>query len=927
MTAAGTPQKVSSTARVAAATSHNHHFPDGACGLDSWANVYLKHVDASADSARWAEPLRLADGSSAPCKTCIGPKGIPQALVERRSGQDNIDLVPMFWLVERGCSVLWEQGVTLVTPKERRLTLACWNELPYLTKKQLEQTLSDLPPQEMPGRSGRTAGARVCSARIVFGPCACTALLSTASVTTKQQQQQQMQQQMQQQQAAYALKADTCFVPIPHRQALSPQHSSQQCMLTVLGSDRHDVPSQTNTQSVTSQHFPAPLPTELAPGHQPTHLQTHDHDHHNSQLVCSTFSTSPQASLSKRGSLRRHLDHLRESMDKEKRERLVKKYISMPDLYYMDEAPVQPHMLSDDAIMEDMGFSKGNTVQFWKLMAGSGKLSARARAQGLLHLPPVDHRWGFHVGRFADQLHLLWALLVYGCEVLFASPTCTPWGNNSRGWERTKLRKERAAEGLSLQFLTVLCFLQVVMGRSYMIENPRGSDLYEESAIQHLRGSDLPWHLTTLDQCSYGATLEGGLIRKSTDIGSNQAVPELSLRCGGDHDHVHLRGSGKDGARTALAAVYPDELCDAILNATRRISTTAIGGRICIKSKSQNHKIQPTIKSSQTQNTGTHFEKYVHARQTISEEQMELIGTMLGKLRVHAHQQGRQQSWEAIVSPWLRQHPQLQLHEVSADAELHWSVVESCCGSSSRSARPRVADSVQDLSREVTAVSTATFAETRKINTATITDTAESPTKPEWEAASTIMKQLLNEAETVIQELRLERLSRAAPAVALHEATCVEDLVKGELNSEDKAWQYKPYDNSSATWQAAAQRKHQHRRRTNQLIGTASVDLSGPHEPTPLVGGKVGQRAGHYFVVMHIRPDNGNGYKDMSTQTYDAGLPEPPDEHHHELPHDDGDHPSDEKRQFESKLPLLYADIISTKAEAAAATQRLLARV
>ena len=71
----------------------------------------------------------------------------------------------------------------------------------------------------------------------------------------------------------------------------------------------------------------------------------------------------------------------------------------------------------------------------------------------------------------------------------------------------------------------------------------------------------------------------------------------------------------------------------------------------------------------------------------------------------------------------------------------------------------------------------------------------------------------------------------------------VEDLIVGSVPEEP--WQYRPFGNESATWQAAAQRRHAHRRRTNVLLGIASVDLSGPHEPTPMVGCKVRQLPGH----------------------------------------------------------------------------------
>ena len=82
----------------------------------------------------------------------------------------------------------------------------------------------------------------------------------------------------------------------------------------------------------------------------------------------------------------------------------------------------------------------------------------------------------------------------------------------------------------------------------------------------------------------------------------------------------------------------------------------------------------------------------------------------------------------------------------------------------------------------------------------------------------------------------------------------VEDLIVPSLAEEP--WQYKPYTKYSATWQAAAQLRHQHRRRTDTVIGVASVDLSGPHEPTPVPGARqLTQGEGHYFLALTIYPD------------------------------------------------------------------------
>ena len=112
----------------------------------------------------------------------MGPKGIPQALVLEKDNEENIDLLPMYWLIERWCKVEWGDTVVVTTPKKKTLNLRCWNKLPYLTREQLEQTLADLPDQAVPGRSGKVAGPRVSSALIVLGPVACAARLPQGQV-------------------------------------------------------------------------------------------------------------------------------------------------------------------------------------------------------------------------------------------------------------------------------------------------------------------------------------------------------------------------------------------------------------------------------------------------------------------------------------------------------------------------------------------------------------------------------------------------------------------------------------------------------------------------------------------------------------------------------------------------------------------------
>ena len=80
----------------------------------------------------------------------------------------------------------------------------------------------------------------------------------------------------------------------------------------------------------------------------------------------------------------------------------------------------------------------------------------------------------------------MYALLMYGTAFLFAAPNCTPWGNNAKQWPEPQRRERRAAESKWLQFLCVLCFLQVLMGRSYGIERPSSSDVMKDEEYASL---------------------------------------------------------------------------------------------------------------------------------------------------------------------------------------------------------------------------------------------------------------------------------------------------------------------------------------------------------------------------------------------------------------------------------------------------------
>ena len=92
------------------------------------------------------------------------------AVVPSRETQteSEIDLLPMSWLVERGCSVLCDDTWVITTPKQRAITMAFYEEMPYPTAKQIQLVLDDLPEAIRNGRSGEAAYTSVLAAQVTY---------------------------------------------------------------------------------------------------------------------------------------------------------------------------------------------------------------------------------------------------------------------------------------------------------------------------------------------------------------------------------------------------------------------------------------------------------------------------------------------------------------------------------------------------------------------------------------------------------------------------------------------------------------------------------------------------------------------------------------------------------------------------------------
>ena len=100
--------------------------------------------------------MTQADGTSISCCLRTGTKGIPEAHLPRVDGQENLDLLPYVWLIDRWCSSSWGSELIITTPKGQKIKAMWRGNAAYLTPKQIEQIFKDLPEPNVVGRKGKS---------------------------------------------------------------------------------------------------------------------------------------------------------------------------------------------------------------------------------------------------------------------------------------------------------------------------------------------------------------------------------------------------------------------------------------------------------------------------------------------------------------------------------------------------------------------------------------------------------------------------------------------------------------------------------------------------------------------------------------------------------------------------------------------------
>ena len=300
--------------------------------------------------------------------------------------------------------------------------------------------------------------------------------------------------------------------------------------------------------------------------------------------------------------------------------------------------------------------SKSRSAKLWEICSGTGVLSAAARKRNIPHMPPIDHRYGWHTARSEDQIMILHGLLNIGVLCLFAAPNCALWGSMTRGLPASVLEARRAREFPGLRFLALCCLVQVLLNRHFIVENSWASQIFSCSPLHILDPIGLI--TTKVDQCMYGAELEGQAIRKSSMFVSDVPLEGLAAHCDHSHNHLQLRGSGPQGSRTASAARYPHRLCEKIIDCIQnmgvdnaRSPTPAQDGGSKPSSTSSTRSMTKTSPEPTPQKWGGRGG--VEKLGTSTSTKLDQVFHRLRELRGVAASCGLEALYDELVVPWM----------------------------------------------------------------------------------------------------------------------------------------------------------------------------------------------------------------------------------------------------------------------------------
>ena len=236
---------------------------------------------------------------------------------------------------------------------------------------------------------------------------------------------------------------------------------------------------------------------------------------------------------------------------------------STRELLGTSECRIRECMLSliDDGLLHDIdvALNRQNTVlkvtaDVLEIFTTVERVKKRAEASGLSTMQSISLETGFDLKRKDTQNKVLRKIFEEKPYLVIMAFPCTLWSllqNLTR--HKRDLEGLREEERKLLNFVKVVCKLQMKQGRHFLLENPLGSQAWQEEHIQAIL--QMPGvHSVRADMCAYGKRAEenGELVKKPTRFVSDSPLilRGLARRCCGGHKHADfhtLRNTAKTG--------------------------------------------------------------------------------------------------------------------------------------------------------------------------------------------------------------------------------------------------------------------------------------------------------------------------------------------------------------------------------------------
>eukprot|EP00435_Cladocopium_sp_Y103_P046990 s1741_g13.t1 len=198
------------------------------------------------------------------------------------------------------------------------------------------------------------------------------------------------------------------------------------------------------------------------------------------------------------------------------------------------------------------------------------RIAAEAKKQGLSAGGSYDLQTGYDLLDRGDVQRMWRELEEDDPELVVNTPPCTAF-SPLQEWNLPRMDFDKAVvligEGMEhLETASDVALWQHQRGKVFLFEHPRPSKAWDEPPLQRLLSLD-GIYVCVSDMCMYGMRVHEELNKKATQWVTNSwhIAMELQRRCSGDHPHEPLIHG-----KAAKAAIYPPQLCKAVVRGLKR---------------------------------------------------------------------------------------------------------------------------------------------------------------------------------------------------------------------------------------------------------------------------------------------------------------------------------------------------------------------